>query len=472
MGYQSFPSEPGHSKSFEKLASLRLPSLVGKSFLDVGCNEGFFCGYAAFCGARRVVGIDVVKTSLLKARGRFPECEFLEQSWEQLPTGPFDVILLASALHYADSQPALVRNLVASLSPGGLLVLELGVAGGTEQEWVRVARGIDTRDFPTWRGVETMLRGTAWRRVGTSVRQSGDPVGRHVIHITPRRPHAYLLMAAPAGGKTNISRSLFQPAGLTVVSGDRVIGLIARGEIEAPAPLAAIVRDGFSPSTVDQVTRAVFAAGLGLDLVEAWLTQTDGQDFGLDAYVPAEHHQEVVSSLRARGYLVVTFGWERIGSPPASREKSEDLAVDYHSWLEQRGVEMKSRPAAPGGPFRTRTVGFVDKVMQAPGQLVIQGWAVNVEGSLPARLSVRLDGKELPIESLERRERPDVRKRLKLARSLVGYRIAVRMPPMAPPPRRLEVTDGSEAVGSARPFRLSTGAAKSLADLAASAKPA
>lgn len=56
--YQSFPDEPGDSGSFAKLATLAMPPLSGLSFLDVGCNEGFFCGYALFDAAVRVVGID------------------------------------------------------------------------------------------------------------------------------------------------------------------------------------------------------------------------------------------------------------------------------------------------------------------------------------------------------------------------------------------------------------------------------
>jgi hypothetical protein len=51
--YQSFPGVKGASESLAKLRALRLPSLQGKRFLDVGCNEGFFCGYARFDGAVR-----------------------------------------------------------------------------------------------------------------------------------------------------------------------------------------------------------------------------------------------------------------------------------------------------------------------------------------------------------------------------------------------------------------------------------
>jgi SAM-dependent methyltransferase len=75
--YQSFPGVKGASESLAKLEALRLPPLQGKRFLDVGCNEGFFCGYARFDGAAEVIGIDASKATIARAQARFPDCRFL-----------------------------------------------------------------------------------------------------------------------------------------------------------------------------------------------------------------------------------------------------------------------------------------------------------------------------------------------------------------------------------------------------------
>ena len=71
--YQSFPDAAGDSRTLDKLKALRLPDLAGKSFLDVGCNEGFFCGFARFLGAGRVVGVDHSEQFIARARVRFPD---------------------------------------------------------------------------------------------------------------------------------------------------------------------------------------------------------------------------------------------------------------------------------------------------------------------------------------------------------------------------------------------------------------
>ena len=75
--YQTFGDAKGGSRSAEKLKALRLSllrnrhdetrPLKGLSVLDIGCNEGFFCGEALRQGARRVVGIDM-KSELPRPR--------------------------------------------------------------------------------------------------------------------------------------------------------------------------------------------------------------------------------------------------------------------------------------------------------------------------------------------------------------------------------------------------------------------
>ncbi len=82
--YQTFPGQPGASSSAAKLASLALPPLSCKSFLDIGCNEGYFCGYAFFEGATKIIGIDKDSDALARAKQRFPQCSFLDGDWESL----------------------------------------------------------------------------------------------------------------------------------------------------------------------------------------------------------------------------------------------------------------------------------------------------------------------------------------------------------------------------------------------------
>lgn len=420
--YQSFPGATGDSRTFDKLKALRLPSLEGRSFLDVGCNEGFFCGFADFQGATRAVGIDHSEGFIARARQRFPGCEFHRQGWETLPEGPFDVILLASALHYAEDQPALIRSLVERLSADGTLVLELGVVSSRKAEWAQVKRGIDERLFPSMAMLREILADYAWKWMGPSISQDGDPVARHVIHVSRRRPVAYLLMQPPGYGKSSIASGLFVPAGVPVISGDQQLGLVSQGKHVAPESLRAIIRETFSPFSIDQTIQRIFDDGLARELVQLWLADAGDGDVALDVYVPTDYHVAVERQLDELGYLPVQLRWERIGSAPMPEAViSEQAEAFYLSMVESPDAGERPR-------VDCRPEGFVDELSLRDGELVIRGWAVDAGGALPERLGVKLKQRTIYVDKLDKQLRPDVQRHLGLPHALVGYRATISVP--------------------------------------------
>lgn len=422
--YQSFPNAAGASRTLDKLKALKLPVLEGRSFLDIGCNEGFFCGFAKFLGASRVVGLDKSKLFIERARIRFPDCEFLQQDWDSLPDGTFDVILLASALHYAEDQPALLRRLVDKLSPDGTLVLEMGIASSAGSEWVEVERGIDTRFFPTMKKLREVLDDYAWKWMGRSVAQAGDPVSRHVVHVSQRRPTAYLLMQPPGYGKSSIASRLFGIAGISLVSGDESIAAIAQGSIEVPEALRAAVTEDYSPFRIDIIVRRIFERGAGADLIDVWARASDGGDFALDMFVPVEHQSQVVEHLAGLGYLPVCLQWERVGPPLMPAVALAERAEAFYEALSASGAFPIGDDLAVAGAMR----GFVDELQVEPGKVLVRGWVVDDDGKMPDALTVRINGQEYLVDEFETLLRPDVQRHLHLSHSRAGYRLNLDVP--------------------------------------------
>jgi SAM-dependent methyltransferase len=418
--YQSFPDATGDSRTLDKLKALKLPNLDGRTFLDVGCNEGFFCGFAKFLGARRVVGLDHSRLFIERAQQRFPDCEFHHQGWDLLPEGPFDVILLASALHYAEDQPGLLRRLVERLSDDGVLVLEMGIVSSQENAWIEVERGIDRRSFPTMPRLREVLDDYAWKWMGRSVTQDGDPVGRHVVHVSRRRPVAYLLMQPPAYGKSSIAAGLFPQAGIPVVSGDQKIADIAQGKQEAPAVLREAITRGYSPFRIDEAVARVFAAGLGAELVAQWTGQVGKRDFALDAFVPPEQHAQVEAALVGLGYLPVQLRWDRVGPSLLPAAKIEEHADAFYRAM---GMTGAPRPA----PAEPQAKGFVDRLGIKNGVLNIRGWVVDAAGGPPSAVTIRFRGQDYPAD-LEVQARPDVQRHLGLENDRFGFLATVRLP--------------------------------------------
>lgn len=416
--YQSFPDVRGDSRSLEKLKRLRLPVLKGRSFMDVGCNEGFFCGFASFAGASRVLGLDRSGKAIERARARFPDCEFRCQGWDVLPDEHFDVILLASALHYADDQSALLHALIDRLTSDGVLVLELGLVPSQKSEWVKVTRGIDQRWFPSLAKLREVLGDHVLKSMALSVPQAGDPIPRYVVHVSRRKPVACLLLQPPAYGKSTLAARLFAP-GLKVVSGDLQISRIAEGAVVAPQALRDAAAEDFSRLTIDQAVRRIFERGQGAALVQTWLDGAEGADFVLDVYLPAEYHDQVKQQLVEAGYLPVVLDWQR---PGQMLYEETELQRQADAFFDAMSTHRTPLPVdqAPSSDAR----GFVDYIkVDAKGRLEIRGWARTEDGTLPEALAVRLKGTIFTIDTFDRVARRDVQKHLGTSHDRLGFRM-------------------------------------------------
>jgi len=335
MSYQTFPGSKGDSSSLDKLIALRLPSLRGKSFLDIGCNEGFFCGYALFDGATHVVGIDRSIAAIDKARQKFPQCEFYDQPWDSLPEGSFDVILLASALHYADDQEALIHSLMGKLTANGTLVIELGMINSPKDEWVKVSRSIDERIFPTRKKMSSVLEKYAWKTIGYSVTQAGDPVQRYVLHVSHLKPYALMMLEPPASGKTTLSRLVFDKSSICTLSGDAILMQISNKSIEGSSALNDLVRANFTTTDIAEVTLNIFNNDLGKDLIDVWCSKSGGKTFAIDSYVPEKNHDLVKSYLEEKGYIPVSINLSTDISLP-SHLSAKKTANNYFDYLTKR----------------------------------------------------------------------------------------------------------------------------------------
>jgi tRNA (mo5U34)-methyltransferase len=126
---------PGLDHSQEKLADLKLPSLAGKSVLDVGAWDGYFSFAAERLGASRVVALDSFawggaewgsQDSFNFAREVFDSkvedvyCEVLDISTEKL--GHFDVVFFLGVLYHM-RHPFLALERVSNVCDE-LLVIE------------------------------------------------------------------------------------------------------------------------------------------------------------------------------------------------------------------------------------------------------------------------------------------------------------------------------------------------------------
>ena len=103
-----------------------LKPLAGKRVLDVGCGAGLLCEPLARLGAA-VTGVDAAAEHVAAARehaaGAGLAIEYRAGELAELALGRFDLVTCMEVLEHVADKPAFVAALVASLAPGGLLIL-------------------------------------------------------------------------------------------------------------------------------------------------------------------------------------------------------------------------------------------------------------------------------------------------------------------------------------------------------------
>lgn len=102
-------------------------ALQGLRIADIGCGAGLMCEPLAVRGAS-VVGVDAAANNIAaarlhsKANGLHIDYRVGEPVAALHDSGAFDVLLLLEVVEHVDDVPAFVRDAVAHLAPGGLLL--------------------------------------------------------------------------------------------------------------------------------------------------------------------------------------------------------------------------------------------------------------------------------------------------------------------------------------------------------------
>jgi len=126
-----------------------LPTIRNLRVLDLGCGFGWFCRWAMAAGAQSVVGVDLSKNMLKRAKEATND-KSIEYVLADLDTidfdaASYDLVFSSLTLHYVKDLPALFNKVFRSLAPKGRFVFSVEhpiILAPTDPSWKTLDSGI------------------------------------------------------------------------------------------------------------------------------------------------------------------------------------------------------------------------------------------------------------------------------------------------------------------------------------------
>ncbi|MGE6353135.1 class I SAM-dependent methyltransferase [Flavobacterium sp. NPDC079362] len=125
-----------------------LPDLQEKNVLDLGCGYGWHCIYAKEQGAENVIGIDLSKKMIDKAK---EISKHLSIEYHQMPVEDiefeneqFDIVFSSLTFHYIEDLNIVFRKINQCLKKGGSFVFSIEhpvFTSRPEQDWFKDEKG-------------------------------------------------------------------------------------------------------------------------------------------------------------------------------------------------------------------------------------------------------------------------------------------------------------------------------------------
>jgi hypothetical protein len=205
----------------------------------------------------------------------------------------------------------MIRRLTERLTPQGLLILECGVVEEEQSALVTVQRAIDVVKFPTLGKMKEWLAPYAWKLIGASVPQRGDPIPRKILHIQIFRREIILLLGPGYTGKTTFARTLAN-AGIPNVMIDDHVRLYHKNRVGG-SKLTDIIRTHYDGQRLDFLYKKILAADALDELTDSIVDALDLLDAPISVVEGALGGDEttwdrVAKRMEARGYFVWMCG--------------------------------------------------------------------------------------------------------------------------------------------------------------------
>jgi len=210
-GPQPADSTPTRNAWFWKVAE-RVPGLkeIRGRVADIGSGDGHFCAELRTAGWPNVIGIEISRTRVARARQLYPHISFYSSPLSQtgIPEGSLDLIVMDSVIEHLPNPVNMVQGLLKYLAPGGTMVIltpnmESGHFRFLGRRWTGMLAPHAHIFLFTGSGLAQLLE-----QCGLAVSTCGS------LHMSPYRPGEYLQRMCSGDFKGTLWRAHQEIGGL------------------------------------------------------------------------------------------------------------------------------------------------------------------------------------------------------------------------------------------------------------------
>lgn len=115
-----------YNKSYLSSMFQCVPSPAGKDVLEIGCSDGLVCDILSACGARRVRGIDVMKTTGRGFRSDNIEYLVMDGARTDFADESFDIVYSIATMEHVPDPAAVLAEILRVTRRGGYAYIQAG----------------------------------------------------------------------------------------------------------------------------------------------------------------------------------------------------------------------------------------------------------------------------------------------------------------------------------------------------------
>lgn len=292
------------------VSSLRLPDLSNKTVLYIGERFDVFFRFAVFSSAKSIINFfeRVGKAFHLDDLLGLSQEDFAVESLSS-----FDVVVLDNYVDQIKDFDQCIAKIFEFLNPNSILIVDTFIySNPSRKSKDKIKSEVKKRSntLLTATRLKKILKPYAYKIYPNEYYSDTAHCKRKIIHISPRKKYAILMLSDSASGKSTFGQFLLNQGQIELLSGDSLYRKISTNKTACSDELYQCISKDFSSYKINRITERVFDNNLYQEFFSILVSECKNNDIIVDTYVPNKYRTDVVKWFKKNDYFPVLVSLE------------------------------------------------------------------------------------------------------------------------------------------------------------------